>query len=51
MTNPVILHDNRILSDYQDQQRQKIEELQQKVKNLQEEIRLLEEFNDRLYDL
>jgi hypothetical protein len=51
MINTSTLHDSKVLYEFQEQQRNKIKELQQLVENLQEEIRLIQEFNDRLDDL
>lgn len=50
MIDTSTLYDNRILFRFQEQQRQKIEELQQMVAELQEQIRILQEFHDRLDD-
>jgi len=51
MINTSNLHESKVLYEFQEQQRNKIKELQKLVENLQEEIRLIQEFNDRLDDL
>jgi hypothetical protein len=51
MINTSTLHEGHILYEFQQQQRNKIKELQQLVEKLQEEIRIIQEFNDRLDDL
>lgn len=51
MINTVTIHDNYMLSELQEQHREKIKDLQRQIENLQEEIRIIQEFHNRIDDL
>lgn len=51
MINTTTLYDNHVLSDYQEQQQNKIQELQNLVNSLQEELRIIQENQNPIYDV
>lgn len=51
MINTTTLYDNHALSDYQEQQQLKIQELQKMVDSLKEDIKILKEIHNPIYDV
>lgn len=51
MINTTTLFDNHALSDYQEQQQLKIQELQATINSLKEEIEILKEIHNPIYDV